>query len=167
MLQWQCYNVTMLQCIRTEGWTGFVLSLGPFLGISYFNFYFSLKSRTLSEREVAGTGDISGVQTWIIPGLMFLITNVWAMSGQNANIDCVGICKSWLIFHCIQQTRYGDKILTIIYFEMRGSDDQKINQMHISTNRWLPDNRGSSNMTRSSAFHNSANCSDFSVSGKY
>ena len=47
------------------------------------------------------------------------------MSGQNANIDCVGICKSWLIFHCIQQARYGDKILTIIYFEMRGSDDQR------------------------------------------
>ena len=50
---------------------------------------------------------------------MFVITNVSAMSGQNANIDCVGICKSWLIFHCIQQARYGDKILTIIYFEMR------------------------------------------------
>ena len=67
----------------------------------------------------------------IIPLLMFVITNVSAMSGQNANIDCVGICKSWLIFHCIQQARYGDKILTIIYFEMRrgeerrGSDDQR------------------------------------------
>ena len=92
------------------------------------------------------------------------------MSGQNANIDCVGICKTGLIFHCIQQARCGDKSLTIIYLEMRGSEDQtipEINQMHISTNRCLPDSRGSSNMTRSSAFHNSANCSGFSLWWRY
>ena len=83
--------------------------------------YFSLKSNMNTENV-----GIYRFPNLIILQLMFAIRNVHAMSGQECQHRTCAvseICKTWFIFHCIHQTRCGDKALTIIYSEMSWSSE--------------------------------------------